>query len=76
MIYSFTGGTDGNLPSSGLTVDSKGNAYGTTFYGGDLNCELITTTPGCGVVYKLTSTGKFSVVYAFTGLPMEPGRKA
>ena len=67
VIYSFTGGTDGNLPSSGLTVDSKGNAYGTTFYGGDLNCELITTTPGCGVVYKLTSTGKFSVVYAFTG---------
>jgi len=67
VIYNFTGGTDGNQPSSGLTLDSKGNVYGTTVYGGDSNCVLNGATPGCGVVYKLTSTGHFSVVYTFTG---------
>ena len=66
VIYSFTGGTDGSLPSSGLTL-SKGNVYGTTFNGGDLSCVLLGSTPGCGVVYKLTPAGKFSVVYTFTG---------
>jgi len=66
VIYNFTGGADGNQPDSGLTLDSKGNVYGTTFYGGDSSCVL-SATPGCGVVYKLTSAGKFSVVYTFTG---------
>ncbi len=67
VLYNFTGGADGNQPSSGLVVDNKGNAYGTTFFGGDLNCVLFGSTPGCGIVYKLTSTGHFSVVYTFTG---------
>src|SRR5579862_586861 len=66
VIYNFTGGADGSQPSSGLTLDSKGNVYGTTFYGGDTNCVL-STIAGCGVVYKLSSTGHFSVVYTFIG---------
>lgn len=33
-------------------MDSKGNLYGTTFVGGDLNCTLA-GEPGCGVVFKL-----------------------
>src|SRR4029077_3162536 len=64
VLYSFTGGADGNQPSSGLIADTKGNLYGTTFFGGDANCVLSTSEPvGCGTVYKLDSTGHFSVVY-------------
>jgi hypothetical protein len=30
VLYSFTGGADGNLPMSGLLMDSNGNLYGVT----------------------------------------------
>ena len=30
VLYSFTGGADGSMPSAGLVADSKGNLYGTT----------------------------------------------
>jgi uncharacterized repeat protein (TIGR03803 family) len=65
VLYSFNGGADGNQPSSGLIRDSKGNLYGTTFYGGNTNCVYDSNFPGCGVVYKLDSAGHFSVVYTF-----------
>jgi len=67
-IYSFTGGADGNQPSSGLIRDSKGSFFGTTFFGGDTNCVLTTSEPpGCGTVYKLDSSKNLSVLYTFTG---------
>jgi len=34
VLYSFTGGADGRLPSGGVVRDSVGNLYGTTFAGG------------------------------------------
>ena len=68
VVYSFTGGADGNQPSSGLIRDNKGNLYGTTFFGGDPNCVLtVSEPPGCGTVYKLDSSNNLSVVYTFTG---------
>ena len=67
LLYSFTGGTDGAYPNSGLVFDGKGNLYGTAQNGGDLSCNLISGFTGCGVVYKLDSTGHFSVLYTFTG---------
>jgi len=67
-IYSFTGGAEGYQPSSGLIRDSKGNFYGTTFYGGDTNCPInLGSVPGCGTVYKLDSSNNVSVLYTFTG---------
>jgi len=45
ILYSFTGGSDGQQPSSGLVLDSEGALYGTTIYGG----YKIT-----GTVFKLT----------------------
>jgi len=44
VLHSFTGGTDGAWPHSGLIGDSAGNLYGTTFGGGKY---------GGGVVFKL-----------------------
>ena len=63
VLYSFTGGTDGNWPS-GLNEDAQGNVYGTAQEGGNLACNAPT---GCGTAYKLDTTGKLTVLHAFTG---------
>jgi len=34
VLHSFGGTNDGDLPYSGMTFDSSGNLYGTTYYGG------------------------------------------
>jgi len=58
VLYSFTGGADGGSPYAGVILDSAGNLYGTTYYGG---------TSNAGVVYKLDTTGELTVLYSFTG---------
>jgi uncharacterized repeat protein (TIGR03803 family) len=64
VLHRFTGGKDGGEPSSALIVDKAGNFYGTTLGGGDVSCNA---PYGCGVVYKLTATGKETVLHTFTG---------
>jgi len=68
VLYSFTGGADGAIPSSPLTVDSAGNVYGTTQYGGNTACD---PPSGCGVVFELTpdQSGHWTqkVLHAFAG---------
>jgi uncharacterized repeat protein (TIGR03803 family) len=66
VLYSFTGGADGANPDASLVRDSKGNLYGTAQSGGDLNCAILGLT-GCGVVYKLDTSGKQTVLYTFKG---------
>jgi len=67
VLYTFTGGADGNVPQ-GLTMDLEGNLYGITLAGGDLNCPIPNTlAPGCGVVFKVDTKGNFTVLYTFTG---------
>jgi hypothetical protein len=34
VLYSFTGGDTGVYPISGLVLDTSGNLYGTTLWGG------------------------------------------
>jgi uncharacterized repeat protein (TIGR03803 family) len=67
VLYSFTGGADGAYPYAGVILDKAGNLYGTTFQGGDPN--KCATYPGCGVVYKLDSAGKETVLHTFKGSP-------
>jgi uncharacterized repeat protein (TIGR03803 family) len=64
VLYTFTGRSDGGIPEGNLVRDTAGNFYGATYQGGDLNCN--TFTPGCGVVFKLSPTGKETVLHTFT----------
>ncbi len=70
VMYSFKGAPDGANPSSGL-VDLNGTLYGTTFYGGTLsgNCPDSFGDDGCGTVYSITTSGAYSLLYAFKGEP-------
>ena len=62
ILYAFTGGADGSAPVAGVIRDAAGNLYGTTYNGGDLACPN-----GCGVVFKIDTTGKQTILYTFTG---------
>jgi uncharacterized repeat protein (TIGR03803 family) len=66
VLHAFTGKADGATPQAGLVRDPAGNLYGTTLNGGDLTCNL-NGSPGCGVVFKLNTSGKLAVRYAFKG---------
>jgi len=46
VIHNFSGGTGGNYPYDGLTMDRAGNFYGTTYGGG---------SSGQGLVFKLSN---------------------
>ena len=67
-LYSFTGGTDGSSPVTGLISDSAGNLYGVAESGGNLSdCN----GAGCGVVFELSPNGTGgwtqTVLHTFTG---------
>jgi uncharacterized repeat protein (TIGR03803 family) len=65
VLYTFTTyGTGGSYSTSDLIRDSAGNLYGTTQYGGDLSCDA---PYGCGVVFKVDTTKKETVLYRFKG---------
>ena len=69
MLYSFDPGTNmGSHPDGPLTFDQSGNLYGTTAYGGDLNCS---GGYGCGVVFELSpqlgGTWTYTNLYSFQG---------
>jgi uncharacterized repeat protein (TIGR03803 family) len=61
LLYSFTGGADGDEPI-GLALDAHGNLYGAALFGGNAGC-----VGGCGTVYKLDTAGTFTVLHSFTG---------
>ncbi|MGA9474589.1 MAG: choice-of-anchor tandem repeat GloVer-containing protein [Terriglobales bacterium] len=58
VLYSFIGQPDAGNPVGRLLMDSHGNLYGTTSFGG---------TYGFGAVYELSASGKESLLYSFTG---------
>jgi uncharacterized repeat protein (TIGR03803 family) len=66
-LYQFSGGKDGGNPLAGLVEDAAGNLYGTTSGGGVIGgtCKILL---GCGVVFKLDTSSKETVLYSFTGL--------
>lgn len=76
ILYNFTGITnhqDGELPSGNLTIDSTGNLYGVTAYGGTGGCTLLGAVTGCGIVYELSPPSapggawRKTTIYSFQG---------
>jgi len=57
-LHAFNGRGDGEYPQAALIADRRGNLYGTAAGGG---------AHGDGTVFKLTTDGKFEVLYAFAG---------
>jgi len=70
-VYTFKGPPDGGVPSSGVALDSAGNIYGATTYGGAGPCGHadVFLGNGCGSFYKLTpkqgGTWVETVLYSF-----------
>jgi uncharacterized repeat protein (TIGR03803 family) len=65
VLYTFTGLADGAGPVGGLLRDTAGNLYGTTSEGGAKSSACSTQT--CGVVFKLSPIGTYTVLHTFTG---------
>jgi uncharacterized repeat protein (TIGR03803 family) len=66
-LYTFSGGTDGASPSSGVIRDAAGNLYGATFAGG---------AHGLGTVFMVDPKGNETVLYSFSGPPDGQGPDA
>jgi uncharacterized repeat protein (TIGR03803 family) len=75
VLYTFTGGADGEGPEGTLVRDAAGNFYGATYYGGSNAC-YDENQYGCGVVFKLTPSGKLRVLYTFAGYPTDGANPA
>jgi len=58
VLYNFTGGADGQYPFAGVIIDSQGNLYGTTIFGG---------TSSDGVAFELDTAGAETVLHTFYG---------
>ena len=56
VLYSFTGGNDGKCPQAPPVEGVDGKYYGTTSAGG---------LSGAGTVYKVTSGGSLTTIFAF-----------
>jgi uncharacterized repeat protein (TIGR03803 family) len=60
VLYSSTGGADGGNPL-GPTQGPDGNLYGPALAGGNTTA----CSGGCGVLYKISTAGAYSVLYTF-----------
>jgi uncharacterized repeat protein (TIGR03803 family) len=58
LLHRFAGNPDGAIPNQGLIADKQGNGYGVTTVGGDFDN---------GTVFKISKTGKTSILHSFTG---------
>ncbi len=59
VLHTFNTLRDGQFPNTGV-IDVAGSLYGVTGAGGFTNC-----TGGCGVIYKISNTGVYSVLERF-----------
>jgi uncharacterized repeat protein (TIGR03803 family) len=66
VLYNFLGKTDGEAPNGGLLLDSAGNLYGTTDFGGGggTGCGQAAY---CGTVFKVAPDGTEKILYSFAG---------
>ena len=65
LVQYCTSCSSGGSPNS-IIAGSDGNLYGTTGYGGSFPGSLCEGL-GCGVVFKVTTAGAYTVLHAFNG---------
>ena len=58
ILYAFTGGADGVLPTGALVMDQAGNLFGATAGGGSSNK---------GTVFKVDPLGNETILHSFAG---------
>jgi len=61
VLHNFLGGSDGEEPLGGLT-EINGVLYGTAYAKG---AGTATCRDGCGIVFKITTSGALSVLHTF-----------
>lgn len=67
LVYTFTGGADGALPTGGLVIDASGTLYGTTLGG----------AAGSGTIFALhRDNGTVSLETLYTFSPLASGTNA
>jgi uncharacterized repeat protein (TIGR03803 family) len=67
-VFAFAGKAQGAYIRSPLYVDSSGNLYGETQNGGDDACRISKAEEnGCGTIFKVTPSGKLTVLHVFKG---------
>ena len=62
VLYRFGCGPEGCDVAAGVILDTAGNVYGTTFIGGDMNCN---PGQGCGVVFEVNTAHDEMVLHTF-----------
>lgn len=77
ILHVFRGNAenDGASPFGGLVIDSAGNLYGTTAYGGTGDCVLLGSKLGCGAVFELSPPTEKGGAWAETVLYSFPTSK-
>jgi uncharacterized repeat protein (TIGR03803 family) len=63
ILYSFTGGEDGQLPSAPPVEGISGTFYGTTIRGG---------ANGWGTIFRVTASGTLTTLYSLSSTEISP----
>jgi uncharacterized repeat protein (TIGR03803 family) len=67
VLYGFKGYPhDGANPTASL-IFANGKLYGTTELGGTGSCSNYSSVVGCGIVFKVSTSGTENVLYSFKG---------
>jgi hypothetical protein len=62
-LHNFGGGSAGD-EAEGIVLDSAGNLFGATGFGGGPGCF---EDSGCGLAFGVGTAGNYNVIYTFTG---------
>ncbi len=68
VLHMFAGSPDGGTPNGNLVIDSRGDLFGTTHWGGGFCYIGSIDAMGCGTVFEIhAGTHKETILYRFQG---------
>lgn len=65
-VHQFAGAPADGANFSSLMLGRDGNFYGTSVSGGPFSSRCVANLEGCGIVFRMTPAGAFTVLYAFS----------